>query len=189
MSPTPFHARALERLLKQAAVLGLSRHAKQHLQWLLFAAQHDGDVALTCRHFGIARSTFLRWAERFRLEDIESLEERSRRPHHVRGATYDPAVVEIVRQLRQQEPYSNKQEIRDRLAREHGYELSAATVGRIIQKYGLFFGSTPAHRAKRRAAAAEVTKPEHEISHTTERSASHTPVEGWSWDDSPLCDS
>ena len=41
------------------------------LRWLDYARTHS--VAATCRHFGIARSTFYRWQRRYRPDDLTSL--------------------------------------------------------------------------------------------------------------------
>jgi transposase-like protein len=143
------HLRAIKKLLRSAQDLELSDGAVRRLKWFLFAAEHDGNVSITCRHFDIARSTFRRWSERFSAHDITTLEENSRKPRNVRSSTIDPRVIEIVRVLREDAPKMQKAVIVDKLLREHGIVLSAATVGRIITRHKLFFGTTKSHREKR----------------------------------------
>jgi transposase len=149
MHSQPYNQRLLKSLLENAEVLGLSRAARLRLGWFLYAVGHQWNVSLTCRHFGIARSTFVRWAERFDPKNPETLEEQSRCPHTVREANEDPTVVAFIECCRREDPYANKEAVCDRLRLERGVTLSASTVGRIIQRHCFFFGSTPAHRAKR----------------------------------------
>ena len=63
----------VRRLLRSAGELELSLHAIQRLKWFMYALEHDGNVSLVSRHFGISRSTFLRWAERFDAADPRTL--------------------------------------------------------------------------------------------------------------------
>src|SRR5712691_1153684 len=100
MQHTPHSRRLILNLLDNAEMLQLSRPARLRLSWLLFAANHGWNVSKTCRHFGIARSTFMRWIDRFDPHDPESLEEHSRRPHTMREAKEDPLVVAFIEQCR-----------------------------------------------------------------------------------------
>jgi len=148
MKQKKIQSQALERLLRNADQLGLNKAARIKLQWFLFYATHDENVSLTCRHFGIARSTFTRWFNRFDPRDERSLEEESRRPLNVRAPETDGAVIALVTELRRSHPMINKEEIQGRL-QTAGYTVSVSTVGRIITRNNLFFGNSPAHRRKR----------------------------------------
>lgn len=139
---------AIEKLLRTADELGLNKAARIKLQWFLFYATHDGNVSLTCRHFGIARSTFNRWYARFDVRDERTLEEASRRPLTVRTPETAGDVVTFVAELRRSHPFMNKEDIQTRL-HAAGHTVSASTVGRIIARNNLFFGNSPAHRRKR----------------------------------------
>jgi Helix-turn-helix domain len=83
---------AAERLLGAQ----LSREAKPRLRWLDDARTHS--VAQTCRHFGIARSTFSRWQRRYDPKHLASLANRSSRPHRCRRPSWTLAQVAAVRQ-------------------------------------------------------------------------------------------
>ena len=139
-------------MLSRVQQLELSRAAKLRLQWFLFAVEHDCNVSLTCRHFGIARTTFLRWANRFDPADPTSLEEYSRKPHTVRKPETDNYAVELIRKYRERFPLMSKFEIAQKLQDEHSITLSASSVGRTIARNGFFFADTDAHRRKRQAA-------------------------------------
>lgn len=151
MGPLPSHTRLADllRIQKRADVLELSRGARQRLQWFIFAATHEGNVSLACRHFGISRSTFLRWAERFDAAHPETLEEQSRRPHNVRASETTDHEIALIKQLRTESPLMSKEQIAEELMKAHGIALSASTVGRVIAREGFFFADTPAHRQKR----------------------------------------
>lgn len=66
----------------------LSRDATQRLRWMDYARTHS--VAATCRHFGIARSTFYRWQRRSdpqRLSFFDELDART--PFPIRALQID----------------------------------------------------------------------------------------------------
>jgi putative transposase len=107
----------------------LSREAKQRLKMLDYARTHS--VAATCRHFGIARSTYYRWAERYDPQQLFSLENRSSRPKHCRRPSWTPAQVAAVRQARGEHPRWGKDKLAIVLKRE-GMALSVSMVGRIL---------------------------------------------------------
>lgn len=139
----------IRRLLRSADDLELSAGAVQRLKWFLYAREHEDNVSLTCRHFGIGRSTFLRWAERFDPQDLRTIEEQSRRPKHVRTSVVPDAAIHAIRRIRLQQPLLSKNDVAECLMREEGIQLSPSTVGRIIQRYGFFFAATKAHQEKR----------------------------------------
>ncbi len=142
-------AQGIRRLLQSAHALELGVHAVLRLKWFLFALEHKENVSLTCRHFGIARSTFLRWARRFDPRDLSTLEERSRSPHAVRMPETKPEAIERVRLLRIDYPTTGKEGIQKLLQERFGIVLSVSTVGRIIARHKFFFAQKPSHQLKR----------------------------------------
>jgi hypothetical protein len=149
------HVRDIRCLLRRSESLELSKGAVLRLKWFLYARTHRGNVSLTCRHFGIARSTFLRWAARFTSTDLSSLEDHSRQPHRVREPETDPSTVELIRSMRIVEPLIGKVQIQKVLKTTHGIRISSSTIGRIISRYRLFFADTPSHKRKRLQDEAE----------------------------------
>ncbi len=148
MSPTPYSKRQIQALVRSAEELHVTKSARVRLSWFLFAAGHDWNVSMTCRHFGIARTTFVRWLKRFDIKNPESLEEYTRRPHTLQYAAEDKDTIAHIERLRREDPYVGKEVIRKKLLEEHGIHLSASTIGRIIQRHCFFFGSSPAHLSK-----------------------------------------
>jgi putative transposase len=120
------------RLPRAAARLpgaDLSREAKQRLRWMDYAHTHS--VAATCRHFGIARSTFYRWQRRYDPTRLSLLENRSSRPQRCRRPTWTPTQVEAVRQGRLDSPGWGKDKLVIILRRD-GITLSVSRIGRIL---------------------------------------------------------
>lgn len=157
-----FTLRNVRHLLKRAKELELSEGAVQRLKWFLFALEHDDNASLACRHFGIARTTYVRWAERFDPRDPSSLEEESRRPIRMREPETPPHVVALIRDARVKHVLMGKEEIAEMLQREYGVRVSPSTVGRTIARHGFFFASTPAHERKRAAANVDIPLPSSE---------------------------
>lgn len=53
-----------QRKLSKLHLQELAPEAKKRLKWFDWHRDHGENVSLTCRHFGIGRSTFYRWAKR-----------------------------------------------------------------------------------------------------------------------------
>lgn len=132
----------------------LSREAKQRLRVLDFYFSKSGrNVALTARHFGVSRTYVHKWLKRFKNNDLATLETRSRRPKHFRDVQYDIKVVNIVRKIRKDYPSFSAVKISVILLRDYAIKLSAATIGRIIKKYQLFFSKLVQYHANLSKAA------------------------------------
>lgn len=142
----------IRQLLRDAGELGLSARACERLRWMLHYCEHGYSVTATCRHFGIPRMTFYRTFERFNPEDPASLENQMRRPPAPKRAA--PGVVALVQGYRLRMPHLGKERIAELLGEEHGLEVSASTVGRIIERECLYFAATPHHWRKRIQAPA-----------------------------------
>jgi transposase InsO family protein len=111
-----------------------SPQAQERLRWLNAweALQRQGLSSTEASHIlGLARATLYRWQQRFRQQGVRGLEVRSRRPHRVRQASWDPGLVVAVRQWREQYPRWGKETLVLLLARQ-GWATSASTVGRIL---------------------------------------------------------
>ncbi|MGW6865138.1 helix-turn-helix domain-containing protein [Streptomyces sp. NPDC054901] len=57
---------------------------------LRHAEEVTGNVALTCRYYGISRTCFYKWQRRYQDEGLEGLRDRSSKPHHCPHATEAP---------------------------------------------------------------------------------------------------
>jgi len=116
-----------------ASIPDLSKGARQRLKWFDYYNSHGNNARLTCRHFDISPQTFYRWKRRYNPRHLESLEDRSHRPRHVRQPIYSVELVEAVRELREEYPRWGKDKLVV-LLREKGFSCSASTVGRIIRR-------------------------------------------------------
>ena len=116
-------------LLRQSTI---SREGKKRLKWFDHYRRFD-NARLTCRYFGISPQTFYRWKNRFDPYDLTTLEEMSRKPHKVRTPQTPSEVVERILKLREQYPRWGKDKLVVLLKRE-GIEVSASTVGRVINR-------------------------------------------------------
>ena len=119
--------------------VGLSKDAKLRLAWIDYYQTHNSNAALTCRHFGIARSCFYKWLQRFSTQGVVGLETVSTRPKRVRQSHSPREVVDTVKTLRKANPAFSKYKLAVILRRDYGYSLSASTIGRIIRRYDLYF--------------------------------------------------
>jgi transposase InsO family protein len=124
--------RWLERLASVPKV-DLSRRARARLDYISWHRAHGATVALTCRHFAIARSTFYRWQSRFDAAHLASLEDRPSRPTHRRRPSHTVDQIRAVKELRERYPRWGKDKLAVLLRRE-GITMSVSMVGRILAR-------------------------------------------------------
>jgi transposase InsO family protein len=110
-----------------------SKKARQRLKWFDYYKSRGYNARLTCRHFDISPQTFYRWKRRYNPRHLESLEDHSHRPRHLRQPTYSTELVEAVLRLREGYPRWGKDKLVV-LLRGKGVSCSASTVGRITGK-------------------------------------------------------
>jgi len=135
-TPTTGYELVFPHSVKFSKIASLSREAKMRLKWMDFYRKH-GNARKTCRHFGISQTTFYKWLARYRAAGPRGLEDRSKRPQHVRSSHIPHEVVDHVVTLRQEYPAWSKYKLSVILKRDHDIELSASSVGRILKKKGL----------------------------------------------------
>jgi len=89
-----------------------------------------------CEIFEINRSTFYRWRKKYNSNHVQSLEDRSKKPHRLRTkVARTPQVEAKVCQIRRKYPYFGKEKIQKILERDDGVNVSASSVGRILNQY------------------------------------------------------
>ena len=142
----------------------LSKRARQRLKWFDYYQARGNNARLTCRHFDISPQTFYRWKRRYNPRHLESLEDHSHRPRHLRQPTYSTELVEAVLRLRGEYPRWGKDKLAV-LLRDKGFSCSASTVGRIIHKLkerGILKEPVPNHisaRKRQRQRPYAIRKP------------------------------
>ena len=65
----------------------LERQARHGLAVLGHAEEISGNVAATCRYYGISRNCYYKWLRRYEAEGLEGLKDRSSAPHNSPQAT------------------------------------------------------------------------------------------------------
>jgi transposase len=73
----------------------LERRAQRRLAVLRHVEEVSGNVAATCRYYGISRQCYYRWLRRYEAAGLEELKDRSHRPHHSPRATQAEVVEKI----------------------------------------------------------------------------------------------
>lgn len=139
----------LSELLESIEAQQLSEPARQRLMWIAEFVMSGQSISETCARFGIARSTFHRWLDRFDPEDLSSLEERAHDPLTVRSTNVPAETVIKIRTYREKFPLMGKEKIRELLLSEHNLDVSSSSIGRVIERECLYFGTTPLHWRKR----------------------------------------
>jgi len=94
-----------------------------------------GNVAMTCRYFGISRQLYYTWLRRYQDEGLDGLRDRSRRPKTCPHAT-DAEVVEKIVHLRRTYHFGPTK-ISMYLQRYHDVAVSRSGVWRILKRLGL----------------------------------------------------
>jgi transposase InsO family protein len=136
----------------------LSKAAKHRLRVIEHYLLVTHSVSLTCRHFAVTRSYFYKWYGRYSPKNLSTLESRSTRPKTTRSASYGTNFVALVRRLRTDYPYLSAKKLARVILRDYGLTHSAATIGRIIQRFKLYFRAAVLLSKKRSQRAKCVWK-------------------------------
>jgi transposase InsO family protein len=108
------------------------RKIRHRLAVLRHAEEVTGNVAATCRYFGISRPTFYKWLGAFEELGEEGLRDRSSRPKFCPHQT-DAEVVSKIVYLRQHYHFGPRK-IAMYLARYHEVAISGSGVWRILKR-------------------------------------------------------
>lgn len=127
----------------------LTKKAKQRLKVLDWLSNHQGNISLTARHFGLNRETVRIWHKRFKWKGLVGLNDLSHRPGRLRQPTTPWEITRETVKLKKQYPCWSKYKIQV-LLKQRGLKTSASTIGRIFLRYNLIAKKTS---AKRRRAA------------------------------------
>ena len=113
----------------------LAANARRRLAVIRHAQEVSGNVAKTCRYYGISRQVFYRWLQRYDEEGEAGLRDRSKRPLTSPRATHVDVVGKII-YLRQNYHFG-PQKISMYLKRYHDVEISNSGVWRILKRLDL----------------------------------------------------
>lgn len=98
-------------------------------------AAASGNVALTCRTFGISRKTFYEWRNLAERYGLEALMPKARRRPQLPNATPTHVLQELLA-LAVAEPTIGCRQYADRLA-DRGYVVSKTTVQKLLVNHGM----------------------------------------------------
>jgi transposase len=113
----------------------LVRMAKRRLAILRHAEEITGNVALTCRYYGISRQCFYTWRRRYDQHGLDGLRDRSSRPRPVptppapRSSARSSTCASTTTSARPGSRCTSK--------RYHDIQLSPSGVWRILKRLGL----------------------------------------------------
>jgi len=115
---------------------GLSKDALRRLIWMDWYFSHGNNAEKTCRHFGISKSLFYRWKNRFDEKNLKSLEfdTKLRRPHKLREMTTPPRILKLIYNIRLNDLSKSKYEIEEELKRA-GIKISRKVIQKVINRH------------------------------------------------------
>jgi transposase InsO family protein len=140
------------------------RQVRRRLAILRHAEEVTGNVAMTCRYYGISRQCFYVWQRRYDELGPEGLKDRSHRPKTSPNATHVDVVGKIL-YLRQTYHHFGPAKISMYLARYHDVTISPSGVWRILKRLDLnrLPASQRYKRLDRRWRRYEKQMPGHQI--------------------------
>src|SRR5215472_12640755 len=110
----------------------LDKNAARRLAILRHAEEVTGNVALTCRYYGITRQACCQWRRRYEAGGLDALRDRSRRPRSCPHETSTEIVGKII-YLRQNYHFGPAK-IAMYLKRYHDITISDSGVWRILKR-------------------------------------------------------
>lgn len=114
----------------------LSREALLRLTWLDWYHTHRKNAEVTCRHFGISKSVFYRWKNRYHPRNLKTLEDnkKTRRPHTLRHMTTPLWIIQKIYDLRKADLEKSKYEIQEELKRQ-GVIVGQSAIQKVINRH------------------------------------------------------
>lgn len=113
----------------------LSKEGLKRLTWFDWYYAHGKNAELTCRHFGISKSVFYRWFNRFDKRNLRSLEfdTKTRRPKRVREMTTPQWIQQRIYDIRFADREKSKYEIQAEL-KEEGIVIGRNCIQKVINR-------------------------------------------------------
>src|SRR6266480_3193714 len=114
----------------------LSQDALRRLTWMDWYFSHEKNAELTCRHFGISKSVFYRWKNRFNKRNLKTLEfdTKTRRPKKIREMTTPEWLQKKIYNIRFSDLEKSKYEIQAEL-RDEGITVGRKCIEKIIKRH------------------------------------------------------
>jgi transposase InsO family protein len=127
-----------DRWRKTAELLKLSKKAKQKLEWFIYYYNKAHKKALvTCRYFGISKTSFYKWLSVFDETNFRALEEGSRAPVTRRISTLEVNTEQRILALRKLHPEYGKMKLQALYQFHYKEYISSWQCQLVIEKYHL----------------------------------------------------
>jgi transposase len=133
----------------------LTRRAKRRLAIIRHAEEVTGNVALTCRYYGISRQCYYVWYRRWQAQGLAGLRDRSSRPLVCPNTTRTEVVGKII-YLRRHYHFGSAK-IAMYLRRYHDVQISHSGVWRVLKRLDLT-GSRPPSATSATTGAGSATR-------------------------------
>ena len=113
----------------------LSKKALTRLSWFDWYCTHGKNAEATCRHFGISKSVFYRWKNRFNPRYLKTLEfdTKTRRPKRVRRMTTPLWIQKRIFDIRIADLEKSKYEIQAEL-KDEGIIVGRKCIQKVINR-------------------------------------------------------
>lgn len=120
----------------QIKACSLSSDAQKRLWWIDWYRSHERNAEKTCRHFGISKSVFYRWKERYTPQNLKTLEDdkHTRRPHRLRTMTTPYWIIQKIYGIRRGNLEKSKYEIQEELKRQ-GVSVGQSAIQKVINRH------------------------------------------------------
>jgi transposase InsO family protein len=124
---------------KQAKLLGLSKEARQRLEWMIFyETKGERNASLCARHFAIPAKTFYKWKNRFDAKSLRTLESQSRAPKRTRQREITGEEESRVVALRKDHMVWGKMKLQRLYLNTYGEKISSWKVQYTITRHKLY---------------------------------------------------
>jgi len=122
--------RSLANWAVRTNITDKAKHRLKIIDWL---RNHEGDISLASRHFGLDRKTIRSWRDKFNKVGMLALNDKSHKPKHLRQQTTSWQIVDEIVKTRKEYPAWSKWKIQVILKKKN-MNVSASTVGRILKR-------------------------------------------------------
>ncbi len=135
----------------QIKAASLSKEAHSRLYWLDWYHSHGKNAEATCRHFGISKSVFYRWKNRYDPGNLKTLEfdTKTRRPKKVREMTTPAWILEEIYKIREADLEKSKWEIHEEL-RRRGILIAHNVIQKVINRHQALHNTQHRSKVKKR---------------------------------------
>lgn len=121
--------------VQQIKLACLSPDAQKRLWWLDWYESHENNAERTCRHFGISKSVFYRWKNRYNRKNLKTIEDNkeTRRPNHLRTMSTPGWILKEIYEIRKNDLEKSKWEIHEELKRR-GILVAHNVIQKVIKR-------------------------------------------------------